>query len=222
MDKIQLVIIDDHPLFREGVAAILGRETGIQIVGQGASAVDAIRLASELLPDIIILDINMPGGGLRAAKAIVESCPVVKIIMLTASDNEDDVLTALKSGAKAYVLKGVATRELLGILRSVQDGEGYVTPSLAANILSEVRLENDDRRSHKQMNVVDNLTEREHEILELIAMGISNKEIGLRLQLTEKTVKHHVSNILQKLQVHNRVQAAMLAQKGASSRGKAG
>jgi len=222
MDKIQLVIIDDHPLFREGVAAILGRETGIQIVGQGASAVDAIRLASELLPDIIILDINMPGGGLRAAKAIVESCPVVKIIMLTASDNEDDVLTALKSGAKAYVLKGVATRELLGILRSVQDGEGYVTPSLAANILSEVRLENDDRRPHKQMNVVDNLTEREHEILELIAMGISNKEIGLRLQLTEKTVKHHVSNILQKLQVHNRVQAAMLAQKGASSRGKAG
>ena len=101
MDKIHLVIIDDHPLFREGVAAILGNEPGIEVVGLGASAGDAIRLAGELLPDIIMLDINMHGGGLHAAKTIVEACPVVKIIMLTALDDEDNVLNALKIGAKA-------------------------------------------------------------------------------------------------------------------------
>ena len=219
MDKIHLVIVDDHPLFREGVAAILGKEPRLEIVGQGASADEAIRLASELLPDIIMLDISMPGGGLYAAKTIVENCPVVKIIMLTASDNEDDVLTALKSGAKAYILKGVATRELLGILLAVQAGEGYVTPSLAANILSELRLKEDGGRHHKQVSVVNKLTDREQEILELVAMGISNKEIGQQLQLTEKTVKHHVSNILQKLQVQNRVQAALLlAQKNPPTR----
>ena len=212
MDKIHLVIIDDHPLFREGVAAILGNEPGIEVVGLGASAGDAIRLAGELLPDIIMLDINMHGGGLHAAKTIVEACPVVKIIMLTALDDEDNVLNALKSGAKAYVLKGVATRELVGILRSVQDGECNVTPSLAANILSEMKVKGNNELPHGQTHMIDKLTDREHEILELIAMGNSNKEIGVQLQLTEKTVKHYVTNILQKLQVHNRVQAAILAQ----------
>lgn len=210
MDKIRLVIVDDHPIFREGVASILGSETDIEITGQGVTADDAIRLTSEMLPDVILLDINMPGGGLSAAVAIANAFPVVKIIMLTGSSEEDDVVNALKAGAQAYVLKGVAARELNGIVHSVYMGESYVSPSLAAHLLSEITS------PHRQLpSTKDNfaeLTERERQILELIAIGTSNKEIGQNLSLTEKTIKHYVTNILQKLHVRNRVQAALLAQ----------
>jgi two-component system nitrate/nitrite response regulator NarL len=210
MDKIHLVIIDDHPLFREGVVAILGTEPDMEIVGQGDTADDAIRLSRDLLPDVLILDINIPGGGLNAAQSIANAYPVVKIIMLTGSPDEDNVLTALRAGAQAYVLKGVSARELVDILHTVQSGESYVTPTLAANLLMELTSNASDERTQPG-NLAD-LKEREREILELIAMGKSNKEIGLELHLTEKTVKHYVTNILQKLQVQSRVQAALLAQ----------
>lgn len=210
MDKIRLVIVDDHPIFREGVASILGSEPDIEIVGQGVTADEAIRLTRELLPDIILLDVNMPGGGLKAAVTIANAFPVVKIIMLTGSSEEDDVINALKAGAQAYVLKGVAARELNGIVHSVYMGEGYVSPSLAANLLSEITSSHRQPQSTK--DDFDELTEREQQILELIAIGTSNKEIGQKLFLTEKTIKHYVTNILQKLHVRNRVQAALLAQ----------
>ena len=211
MDKIRMVIIDDHPIFREGVASILGSEPDLEIVAQGISAEDALNMTREFLPDAILLDVNMPGGGLNAAEAIATSFPVVKIIMLTGSADEDDVLAALKAGAHAYVLKGVAARELNGILHTVYAGEGYVTPSLAANLLSEMKAP--AREKQDQTDAFDELTERERQILELIAAGTSNKEIGQKLFLTEKTIKHYVTNILQKLHVNNRVQAALLAQK---------
>ena len=215
VDKIRLVIVDDHSIFREGMLSVLATEPDIEIVGQGASAEDAVRLARELLPDIIFLDISMPGGGLNAAQTIVENYPVVKIIILTGSEGESHVMTALKTGARAYVLKGVAARELVNILHMVQAGEIYVTPTLAANLLSEMSI---GSRNEPLESTFDKLTEREHEILALIAAGTSNKEIGLQLHLTEKTVKHYVTNILQKLQVHNRVQAAILALKTPPSR----
>ena len=210
LDKIRLVIVDDHSIFREGMLSVLSTEPDIEIVGEGASAEDAVRLAHELLPDIIFLDISMPGGGLNAAQIIVEKFPVVKIIILTGSEGESNVMTALKTGARAYVLKGVAARELVNILHLVQSGEIYVTPTLAANLLSEMTTA---PRNEPPEGTFEKLTEREHEILALIAAGTSNKEIGLQLHLTEKTVKHYVTNILQKLQVHNRVQAAILALK---------
>lgn len=210
MDKINLVIVDDHPLFREGVVAILGTEPDIEIVGQGDTAEDAIRLVQDLLPDMLILDINIPGDGLRAAQTIANSYPVIKIIMLTGSPDEDNVLTALKAGAQAYVLKGVSARELINILRTVQSGESYVTPTLAANLLME--LTTSATKEETSPDGLDKLKEREREILELIAQGKSNKEIGLQLHLTEKTIKHYVTNILHKLQVQSRVQAALLAQ----------
>jgi len=210
MDKIRLAIVDDHSIFREGMLSVLSTEPDIEIVGQGANAEDAVRLAREFLPDIIFLDISMPGGGLNAAQLIVESYPVVKIIILTGSEGESHVMTALKTGARAYVLKGVAARELVNILHMVQAGEIYVTPTLAANLLSEMTSAS---RNETSESTFEKLTEREHEILALIAAGTSNKEIGLQLHLTEKTVKHYVTNILQKLQVHNRVQAAILALK---------
>lgn len=215
MDKIRLAIVDDHSIFLEGMLSVLKTEPDLEIVGEGANAEDAVRLAREFLPDIIFLDISMPGGGLNAAREIVENYPVVKIIILTGSEGESHVMTALKSGARAYVLKGVAARELVNILHAVQAGEIYVTPTLAANLLTEMTT-----GSHTELpeGTFEKLTEREREILELIAAGTSNKEIGLKLHLTEKTVKHYVTNIFQKLQVHNRVQAAILALKTQPSR----
>ena len=210
MNKIRLVIIDDHPIFREGVASILGSEPDIEILAQGITADDAIRLTRDLLPDVILLDVNMPGGGLTAAETISSSYPVVKIIMLTGSDERETVVAALKAGAQAYVLKGVAARELNSILHTVYSGEGYVSPSLAASLLSEMTTLQKNPASVK--DDFENLTEREKQILELIAIGTNNKEIGQKLFLTEKTIKHYVTNILQKLHVRNRVQAALLAQ----------
>jgi DNA-binding NarL/FixJ family response regulator len=215
VDKIRLVIVDDHSIFREGLLSVLSTEPDIEIVGEGASAEDAVRLAHELLPDIIFMDISMPGGGLNAAQTIVENYPVVKIIILTGSEGEAHVMTALKTGARAYVLKGVAARELVNILHMVHSGEIYVTPTLAASLLSEMTT---GARNESSESTFEKLTEREHEILALIAAGTSNKEIGLQLHLTEKTVKHYVTNILQKLQVHNRVQAAILALKDQPTR----
>jgi len=210
MDKIRLVIVDDHPLFREGMVAILGIEPDMEIVGQGDTAEAAMRLSRDLLPDVLILDINIPGGGLQAAQAIADAYPVIKIVMLTGSPDEKNVLTALRAGAQAYVLKGVSARELVNILHTVQSGESYVTPTLAANLLMEMTIHETNARS--QTDNLNELKDREREILELIAKGKSNKEIGMQLHLTEKTIKYYVTNILQKLQVQSRVQAALLAQ----------
>lgn len=153
---------------------------------------------------------SSPGGGLKAAETISTAFPVVKIIILTGSDDKDIVVAALKAGAHAYVLKGVAARELNSILHTVYDGEGYASPSLAAHLLSEITSTYRKPRSEK--DGFDELTERERQILELIAVGTSNKEIEQKLFLTEKAIKHYVTNILQKLHVRNRVQAALLAQ----------
>ena len=211
-DKIRIVLCDDHPLFREGVASILREEPDFEIVGQGASADEAIQLAREHMPDLIMLDIDMPGGGLNAIQAIATACPATRIMMLTVSEEEDHVVKALKAGASAYVLKGVAARELLRVLRDVAEGQGYVTPALAASLLTENRPA-PPTTEKPAAGQLDDLTEREHQILELVAAGFSNKEIGQRLYLTEKTVKHYMTNILQKLHVRNRVEAALIAQK---------
>jgi DNA-binding NarL/FixJ family response regulator len=212
-DPLQVAIVDDHPLFREGVAHTLGAQPDIDVVAEGESAADALRIAGECLPDVMLLDVSMPGGGLNAVRQIARAFPVVKTVMLTVSEGEEDVTAALRAGARAYVLKGVAARELVRILRDVAAGEVYVTPSLAANLLFELTS---GGASRQPASPLDELTEREREILELVAGGDSNKEIAARLYLSEKTVKHHMTNILQKLQVRNRVEAALLARSGGS------
>ena len=210
-DKMHVLIVDDHPIFREGLVQTLRSESGIEIVGQAATAEEAVRLTADLLPDILLLDIDIPGGGLKAAETVAAQSPVTKIVLLTGSDDEDTVLAGLRAGARAYVLKGVAARELVGILRAVWAGEVYVTPTLAAGLLLEMTTVS--RGAPSQGSPIDQLTERERQVLELVASGLSNKEVGLRLHLTEKTIKHCMSNILQKLQVRNRVEAALLVQK---------
>jgi DNA-binding NarL/FixJ family response regulator len=170
-----------------------------------------VQKAKEFLPDLILLDIDMPGSGLWAAQVVTEQCPVIKIVMLTASEDNDHLMEALKIGARAYVLKGVAARELTHILRSVAAGESYVPPALAASMLKEMNVPG--RQEKQPHDLIDDLTEREREILEGLASGFSNREIAQKTFLSEKTVKHYMTNLLQKLQVRNRVEAALLAQK---------
>ncbi|MDQ2682861.1 MAG: response regulator transcription factor [Chloroflexota bacterium] len=215
-ERLHIAIVDDHPLFREGVAQALSRQPDIEVVAEGESAEDALAIAATRLPDIMLLDVSMPGGGVNAARQIARTYPVIKIVMLTVSQDEDDVTEALRSGAQGYVLKGVAARDLIEILRSVASGGAYVTPSLAAGLLYDLTSPS---KAQRPTSPLDDLTERERQILERVAAGDSNKEIGAELGVTEKTVKHHMSNILQKLQVRNRVEAALLAREEARGRG---
>jgi DNA-binding NarL/FixJ family response regulator len=214
-EDIRVVLIDDHPLFREGVAHTLNSDPHISVVGEGENAVDAIHLATDLLPDIILLDISMPGGGVHAARQISTACPVVKIAMLTVSEHDDDVLGSLHNGACGYILKGISGVELVRIVKDIQDGNPYVSPSLFARLLSEVKEGSSAEKQTTKIGL-NTLTSREEQILELIATGLSNKEIGSELGIAEKTVKHYVTNVLQKLQVRNRVEAALIAQKAMS------
>lgn len=210
-EKTHVVIVDDHALFRDGLATIIAAEQDFDVTGEGGSAQEAVQMARDLLPDMILLDIDMPGGGLEAARQIALEFPVIKIIILTASEDDDHLISALKAGARAYILKGVPARELLRILRSVSNGESYVPPALAASLLLEIH--EPAAQTRKQDHPIEELTQREREILENLAAGLSNKEIGEKLFLSEKTVKHYMTNILQKLQVRNRVEAALLAQR---------
>jgi two-component system nitrate/nitrite response regulator NarL len=204
---IRIAIIDDHPLFREGVTRSLSEIGGFEMVGEGATAQDAERLASTVRPDILLLDISMPGGGLAAVAGILAGHPAQKIVMLTVSEANADVTTALNAGVRGYVLKGIGSRALADILRNVAAGESYLSPTLSARLLS-------DLQSQKPTNGIADrlrqLTERQTEILRLVAEGLSNKEVALRLELQEKTVKHHMTGVLSKLNVRNRTEAALM------------
>jgi DNA-binding NarL/FixJ family response regulator len=205
-DPIRIIVADDHPLYLEGLMTSLHASAAFKVQGQASNAAGAVRLAGEFLPDVALLDITMPGGGLEAARQISASCPATKIVILTASEDEDDVVAALKAGASGYILKGVAGRELVEIVRSVADGEVYVAPRLAWLLLRELS------RPRKR-GPLEELTTREHEVLERVANGLSNQAIGDQMGLAEKTIKHYMTNILAKLHVRSRVEAALMAQK---------
>ncbi|NTF65034.1 LuxR C-terminal-related transcriptional regulator [Rhizobium rhizogenes] len=201
---ISLAVIDDHPLFREGVVRSLVEIGGFSIVGEGSTKDDAARIVAESRPDVLLMDISMPGGGLEAIPLILEHVPDQKIVMLTVSEASDDVTTALRSGAKGYVLKGVGSRTLAEILRTVASGETYVAPTLSARLISG------QGAAPAKADLIRELTDRESEVLQLVATGLSNKQIGLKLDLHEKTVKHHMTQIFTKLGVANRTEAAMV------------
>ena len=209
MTKIRLAIIDDHPVLLDGLCITFAAHQDFDVVGQGANYDDAIRVAEELLPDIMLVDIGMPGGGIRAAKDIALVCPSVKIIILTASESADDVMAALKNGAAGYALKDSSGAELIDIIKTVSRGQSYVPPRLAGKML--VDMNDLVTGGSAEDDPLGTLTFREDQILKLVAEGLSNKEIGLKLDLQEKTIKHYMTNILQKLRVRNRVEAALLA-----------
>lgn len=206
-DSIQLVIADDHPLFLEGIVHSLSNQPDVKIIGQASNGEEAFELVSTELPDVVLLDITMAGqGGIETARKISASYPIVKIMMLTVSEDEDDLMAALKAGARGYVLKGVSARELASAVRRVANGETYISSLLASNLLVEL--------SHSdQPDPLSELTKRENEILELLGEGLTNLEISERLHLAEKTVKHYMTNVMQKLHVRSRVEAALLIQK---------
>lgn len=206
MARIRVIVADDHPLLLEGVLATLRAADGFEVVGSATDAAGAGKLATRQQPDIALLDVTMPGGGVNAAREIATASPGTRIVMLTVSEDEDDLLNALKAGASGYVLKGVSAPTLIGVLRSVRAGEVYVAPTLAWRMLGELS-------KPREAGPFDELTPRERQVLELVAAGQSNAEIGSQLHLAEKTVKHHMTNILAKLQVRSRVEAALLAQR---------
>ena len=206
-EQIRVLVVDDHPLFRQGVVHSLGSDPGLRVVGETASGEEALTLALELLPDVVLLDISMPGwDGLVTAQKINTACPATKIVMLTVSEDKDKLFAAFKAGARAYVLKGVSARELTQVVRTAANGEVYVSPALASEMLVSLT-------QGQASDPLQELTEREREILGLIRTGMTNREIGGRIFLSEKTIKHYVTNILQKLQVRSRVEAALLAAK---------
>ncbi|MEO5325888.1 response regulator transcription factor [Mesorhizobium sp. CC13] len=204
---LRLAVVDDHPLFREGVARSLVEHGGFEIVAEGASAEDALRIVGQVGPEILLLDISLPGGGLNAAQEILARRPGQKIVMLTVSEARDDVTTALNHGVRGYVLKGVGSRMLAEILHSVAAGEIYVSPVVSARLISDLQA---IQVADPKADPLRQLTDREAGILELVSAGLSNKEVAGRLSLQEKTVKHHMTRVLAKLNVRNRTEAAML------------
>lgn len=209
MDVIKVLLVDDHALFRSGVASLLGRQVDFKVVGEAHDGPEALKKAKELTPDIILMDVNMPGGGgLEATRRIKEDLPDVKIVMLTVSDEDNDLFEAIKAGAHGYVLKNVRPEMLLTMLRGVSSGEAPISQACATRLLGEFAQL---ARRLEEARPLERLTLREQEVLNLLSKGATNKEIASSLGISENTVKNHMKNILEKLHLENRVQAATYA-----------
>lgn len=205
---IRVILADDHPIFREGLVRTLEETGEFQIVGTGGSADDALELARRLRPDVALLDLSMPGGGIAATRALAALDPAPRIAILTVSEEGGDVTDAMAAGAIGYVLKGVSAEELRQTLRAVASGQGFVSPHLASRLLAAMSAPQPARLARRP---IDDLTKREEDILRGVAEGLSNREIAERLSLQEKTVKHYMTGILGKLHARNRVEAALIA-----------
>jgi DNA-binding NarL/FixJ family response regulator len=205
--SVRVVVADDHPIFRDGLVRSLVESGHFDVVGAAGSADEAVALVEAHAPDLVVLDISMPGGGIDAARRIAVAAPGSRIAMLTVSEAEEDVAGALRAGAIGYVLKGVSAGELTEILDGVARGEAHVSPALAARILGD--MQNPPKRPGRRP--IDDLTHREAEILRRVAQGRSNREVAEDLDIQEKTVKHYMTSILEKLHARNRVEAALIA-----------
>jgi two-component system nitrate/nitrite response regulator NarL len=201
-DRMRIAVVDDHPLYRDGVMLTLRSAPDIDIVAEGATALDAVRIGKSHVPDIILLDVTLQGSGIEAAAQIKHACPSIKVVMLTASEDAAHVSAALQAGACGYILKGCSGPELLRILRAIQNSESYITPALATRLLAQPKL---------PITAPPDLSLRENQVLELLSEGLMNKEIAIKLRLTEKTVKHYMTVLMQKLHVRNRVEAVLVA-----------
>ncbi|MFW8609254.1 response regulator [Rhizobium beringeri] len=203
MTAITIAIADDHPLFREGVSRSLSEIEDFVVVGEGASADDAATLAASHRPDVLLLDLSMPGGGIDAISEILARSPQTKVLMLTASEEVESLVAALRRGAAGYVVKDVGSRGLAEAIRMVAGGSRYISSSMRAKAEKSLL----DRPA--------SMTRRETEVIELVAEGLSNKHIARRLDLQEKTIKHHMTEILSKLGASNRTEAAVRWREGA-------
>ena len=205
MEKARLMLVDDHALFRSGLAALLSSQDEMEVVAQADNGLDAVKLAEEVMPDLILMDINMPGSdGLEATRIIKDRMPYVKIVMLTASDENDLLFEAVKAGAQGYLLKHLDPEQFLAELSAQLRGEASISGDVAIKIIRAFSAHDVERQQTQ-------LTARELEVLKLVGEGFSNRDIASRLYISENTVKNHLRNILQKLHFENRVQAAAYA-----------
>ena len=204
-DQVRVVIIDDHQLFRLGVIHSFAMDDGIKVVGEGASREGARELVSTLTPDVVLLGFSKPDSGLEMARDILRLPAPPLVVMLTVWEKDDDVMRALEAGAAGYILKDIMALDLISAVKSVASGKTFVSPTLAMRLLSRFRA--------AKVNLVTSLSDQEQRVLRLVARGLSNREVADELALGEKTAKFHVSNIIRKLKVRNRVEATVIARR---------
>jgi two-component system NarL family response regulator len=208
-DAIRVLICDDHALFRRGLIMVLESEEGIDVVAEAEDGEEAIEKAEEAAPDVVLMDVRMPRmSGIEATRAIADAVPAAKILMLTVSDEEEDLYEAVKAGATGYLLKEISIEEVANAIRAVVTGQSLISPSMASKLLSEF---NNLAKQAQQKVLVPKLTDRELQVLKLVAQGMSNREVAEELFISENTVKNHVRNILEKLHLHSRMEAVVYA-----------
>ena len=212
MTPIKVLVVDDHALFRRGITAVLANRENLEVVGEASDGLEAIEKAEAIVPDIIVMDLNMPHcSGLEATQALQAKMPQVNILVLTVSDNEADLFAAVKFGAKGYILKNTDPEELVQAILHIAQGGVIVSPIMATKLLTEFQgLEAEGKREAIQ-KTESNLSPREGEVLQLVAQGATNKQIADSLFISENTVKTHLRNIMEKLHLANRSQAAAYA-----------
>ncbi len=208
-ESLRVLIVDDHDLFRTGIRDLLEKQ-GLQIVGEAASGAEAVKLVREHAPDVVVMDLNMPGmGGVEATRHIAGIAPLTRVVMLTISEEDSDVMDAILAGACGYLLKSASIQELMAGIRAASMGESLISPNIAAKVLQRVRATS--TQPEIANTIRSELSDREIEVLKLIANGKDNAVIAAELHISPKTVKNHISNILMKLQIDNRIQAAVYA-----------
>ncbi|TML24232.1 MAG: response regulator transcription factor [Actinobacteria bacterium] len=209
VDDLRVLIVDDHDLFRSGLRNLL-EEQGVLIVGEAAAGQEALRIVRDVAPDVVVMDLNMPGmGGVEATRHISAIAPLTRVLMLTISDEDTDVIDAILAGACGYLLKDSSIQVLMDGIRAAAMGESLISPAIAAKVLQRVRASS--TQPEIESTIRAELSEREIEVLKLIANGKDNGMIASELHISPKTVKNHISNILMKLQIDNRIQAAVYA-----------
>ena len=209
LDELRVLLVDDHDLFRTGLLNLL-RENGVQVVGEAENGRAALRLVRDLAPDVVVMDLNMPGmSGVEATRQIASIAPLTRVLVLTISEDDGDVMAAVLAGACGYLLKDSSVQQLVAGIRAASDGESLISPQIAAKVLQALRAKSAGTEGPTRLRA--ELSERELDVLKLIANGTENAEIARALHISPKTVKNHISNILMKLQIDNRIQAAVYA-----------
>jgi DNA-binding NarL/FixJ family response regulator len=211
IETLRVLIVDDHALFRRGLLMVLEQEPDIEVIGEASDGAEAVKKAQELMPDVVLMDVRMPKrSGIEAAGEIKDLLPHAKILMLTISDDEGDLYEAIKAGASGYLLKEISIEEVADAIRSVWAGQSRISPSMASKLLTEFAAMS-KRADEKRQVPPPRLTDREMEVLSLVAEGLNNRDIGQRLFISENTVKNHIRNILEKLHLHSRMEAVVYA-----------
>ena len=210
-EPIRVLVVDDQELFRRGLTMLLAAEPSLEVVGEAGDGVEGTNLAAGVAPDVVLLDVRMPKrSGIEACRAIKEAVPSSKIIMLTVSDEEADLYEAVKSGASGYLLKDSSIEEVAQAVKVVAEGQSLISPSMAVKLIDEFKQMS---KPEREQGPALRLTERELEVLRLVAKGLNNRDVAKQLFISENTVKNHVRNILEKLQLHSRMEAVMYAVK---------